>query len=76
MGILEDFQEVVKGLRHKKFGEATTKCCPNCGSPRITVSSGFDTYPRLYGITPGRYVCVECGYSGPLVMEKKKEETV
>ena len=77
MGILTDFREVVKGLKHKKLGAATTKLCPKCGSPKITLSSGFDAYPRLYGITPRRYVCVECGYNGPLVMEqtKKEEET-
>jgi predicted RNA-binding Zn-ribbon protein involved in translation (DUF1610 family) len=74
MGIIEDFREVVKGLRHKKFGEVTTKCCPNCGSQKIAFSSGFDTYPRLFGITPERYVCVECGYNGPLVMEKTEEK--
>jgi len=75
MGILADFREVLKGLKHNKRGEATTKLCPRCGSPRISITSGFDTYPRLYGITPGQYVCSECGYRGPIVMEQTKEET-
>jgi C4-type Zn-finger protein len=76
MGILADFREVLKELKHKKRGEATINLCPKCGSPRISLSSGFDTYPRMYGITPRRYVCAECGYKGPIVMEQtKKEET-
>ena len=75
MGILADFREVVKGLKHKKLGESTTKLCPKCGSPKIALSSGFDTYPRLYGITPRKYFCAECGYHGPIVMEQTKEET-
>jgi predicted RNA-binding Zn-ribbon protein involved in translation (DUF1610 family) len=75
MGFLADFREVVKELKRKKLGEHTTKLCPKCGSPEITISSGFDAYPRLFGITPERYVCVECGYNGPLVLEQTKEET-
>jgi len=76
MGILADFSEVLKQLKYKKRGEATINLCPKCGSPRISLSSGFDTYPRLYGITPEQYVCTECGYKGPIVMEQtKKEET-
>ena len=75
MGFLTDFREVVKGLKRKKLGEHATKLCPKCGSPKITISCGFDAYPRLYGITPIRYVCGECGYSGPLVLEQTKEET-
>jgi predicted RNA-binding Zn-ribbon protein involved in translation (DUF1610 family) len=75
MGFLADFREVVKGLKRKKLGEHTTKLCPKCGSPEITISSGFDAYPRLFGITPERYVCAECGYNGSLVLEQTKEET-
>ena len=75
MGILADFREVLKGLKHKKVGEVTINLCPKCGSKRISLSSGFDIYPRMYGITPGQYVCAECGYKGPIVMEQTKEET-
>jgi predicted RNA-binding Zn-ribbon protein involved in translation (DUF1610 family) len=74
MGILADFREVVKGLKHKKISDPTTKLCPKCGSQKIALSSGFDTYPRLYGITPRRYVCWECGYNGPLIIEQTKEK--
>ena len=76
MGILADFRGVLKELKHKKRGEATINLCPKCGSKKISLSSGFDTYPRMYGITPTQYVCAECGYKGPIVMEQtKKEET-
>jgi len=76
MGLLSDFREVLRGLRHKRFGEKTINVCPKCGSRYISLSSGFDTYPRLYGITPRRYVCKECGYSGALVVEQTEEENV
>ncbi len=73
MGILADFREVVKGLKHKNPSATTIKLCPKCGSQKITLSNGF-TYPQLYGITPRRYICVECGYNGPIFMEQTKEE--
>jgi len=75
MGILADFLEVIKGLKHEKVGEKTIKLCPKCGSKQILISSGLDTYPRMYGITPEKYVCSECGYSGSIIMEQTKEET-
>ena len=74
MGKVEDFREVVKGLKHKKIREKTTKHCPRCESKNIQISSGADVYPRLYGITPMRYVCKDCGYVGSLVLEKTAEE--
>jgi ssDNA-binding Zn-finger/Zn-ribbon topoisomerase 1 len=72
MGILADFREVLKELKHKKVYEATIKVCPKCGSKKLSVSSGFNVYPRLYGITPTKYFCAECGYNGPLVMEQTR----
>ena len=75
MGIIADFREVIRELKHKKRGEVTTKLCPKCGSPKISLSSGFDIYPRMYGITPGQYVCSKCSYRGSIVIEQTKEET-
>ena len=75
MGILADFRKVLKELKHKKIGEATIYLCPKCGNKKISLTSGFDTYPRLYGITPRQYVCLECGYKGSIVIEQIKEET-
>ena len=70
MGILADFREVLKELKHKKVSEATINLCPKCGSKKI---SHID--PRFYGITPRQYICAKCGYKGPIVMELTKEET-
>jgi ribosomal protein L32 len=69
MGILADFREVLKGLKHKKVGEETINVCPKCGSKKIAHMN-----PWLYGITPRHYVCTECGYKGPIVMELTKTE--
>jgi len=73
MGTLKDLREVLKRL--KRGGKRTPKFCPKCGSPRIKLSSGFDVYPRMYGLTPGKYVCENCGYKGPVVMELEEEGT-
>ena len=75
MGILVDFREVLKELKHKKVSEAIINLCPKCGSKKISLGSGFDIYPRLYGIVPLQYICLQCGYKGSTVMEQKKEET-
>ena len=74
MGIFQNFREVMKELKHKKYGESSTQLCPKCASPKISINSKSDLYPNLYGITPRKYICSECGYNGPLVLEKIKEE--
>ena len=74
MGKLSDFREVIKGLKHEKPAEAITKLCPKCASPKISIDSSSGTYPKLYGITPSKYVCSNCGYKGPIVLEQTKEE--
>lgn len=73
MGRLSDFREVIKELKHKKRGETTVKLCPKCKCEKIMLSS-LSTYPGLYGIAPRQYVCPECGYHGPIVMEQTKTE--
>ena len=70
MGIIADFLEVLKGLKHEKIGEKIIKLCPKCGSKKIAITNGLDTYPRLYGIIPEKYVCTECGYCGTIVLEQ------
>ncbi|GAI90294.1 unnamed protein product [marine sediment metagenome] len=74
MGVFSNFREVIKELKHNKPGQSTIKLCPKCASPNISISSGLDAYPRLYGITPGQFVCSDCGYKGPIVLEQTKEE--
>jgi len=71
LGILKDLREVFRGLKRRK---SALKLCPRCGSPKLRLSSSFDTYPRMYGLTPGQYVCENCGYKGPIVMEVEEEE--
>jgi predicted RNA-binding Zn-ribbon protein involved in translation (DUF1610 family) len=66
MGILGDIREVLKTLRYSK---PTKIYCPRCASPNINLSSSFD-----YWITPKKYLCKDCGYTGPIVMELEKEE--
>jgi len=41
--------------------------CPRCGSSRLHLSSSLD-----YWLTPKKYICEECGYIGPIVMELEK----
>jgi len=71
LGILKDLREVLGGLKRRK---SALKLCPRCGSSKLRLSSSFDTYPRMYGLTPGQYVCESCGYKGPIVMEIEEED--
>jgi len=66
MNMLKSIREIFKTI---KFRKPAKKYCPRCGSPRIHLSSSLD-----YGITPKKYVCENCGYRGPLVMEIEKED--
>ena len=74
MGVLKNLREVLRGLKRRKLTKPTPKFCPRCGSSRIRLSSSFDVYPRMYGLTPGQYVCENCGYMGPIAMELEEEE--
>lgn len=74
MGKVANFREVIKGLKHQKITEKTIKLCPKCESNRIEITSGLDTYPRLFGITPSKYVCKKCGYSGSIILERTIKE--
>lgn len=38
--------------------------CPVCHSPKIKLSSIFDGW-----LTPEVYICMDCGYKGPIVLE-------
>ncbi|MGC9346155.1 MAG: hypothetical protein ACP5ER_05145 [Candidatus Bathyarchaeales archaeon] len=66
MKLLQNIREVFKTLKHRKPSEIY---CPRCGSPKIHLSSSLD-----YWLTPKKYVCQNCGYRGPIVMELEKEE--
>lgn len=65
MGIFENLREVLKGLKRRKLAP---KLCPKCRSPELRLSSRFDIW-----LTPEQYVCGNCGYKGPVVMEIEEE---
>ncbi|MEM2912786.1 MAG: hypothetical protein QXR06_00425 [Candidatus Bathyarchaeia archaeon] len=50
-------------------GKDSVTVCPRCGSLNIQLSSKFDAW-----LMPKRYVCEDCGYVGPLVLEIDKED--
>jgi predicted RNA-binding Zn-ribbon protein involved in translation (DUF1610 family) len=67
MKLLENVREVFKTLKHRKPSKIY---CPRCGSPKISLYSSLD-----FWLTPKKYVCKNCGYIGPIVMELEKEES-
>ncbi len=70
MKMLKDVREVIKSLKH---GKPTKIYCPRCCSPKIDLSSELDIW-----LTPKKYLCENCGYTGPIVMEidiEKEEES-
>jgi transcription elongation factor Elf1 len=66
MKMLHNVREVLKSLKHRK---PATIYCPRCCSSKISLYSGLDLW-----LTPKKYVCAECGYVGPIIMELEKEE--
>jgi len=66
VGILGSIAEVMKGLKHKK---PMPRVCPVCTSPKIRLSSRFDAW-----LMPATYICPDCGYKGPIVMELERNE--
>jgi ribosomal protein S27AE len=43
------------------------QACPRCGSVNIRLLSKLDVW-----LTPRRYVCNDCGYVGPVILELEK----
>jgi len=66
MKTLETLRDVFKTLKHRK---PTQIYCPKCASPKLSLHSSLDLW-----LTPHKYVCSECGYTGPIYMELEKEE--
>lgn len=67
MKILQNLIEVTKKLKHRK---ATVKYCPKCRQATLKLSSKFDGW-----LTPIQYICENCGYKGPIAMEKEETTT-
>jgi hypothetical protein len=65
VGAFQDLRDVFKNLKHRR---TTTKYCPCCGSPRLELAGGSD-----FWLTPGKHVCLDCGYKGFIVMEKEED---
>ena len=74
MGLLDNFREVVKELKHKKRDDSVTFLCPKCTSNKISINTKSNIYPNMYGIIPSKYVCPDCGYIGPIIFEKINEK--
>ncbi len=64
MKMLETLRGVFRTTKHRKPSDIF---CPGCASPRISLSSSFDSW-----LMPRKYVCKDCGYVGPVVMELEK----
>jgi len=67
MRLLQNIREVFRILKYRRPNKIY---CPRCGSPNIHLSSSFD-----YWLTPKKYVCGNCGYVGPIIMEIEEEES-
>ena len=63
---LDGVREVFKSIKHGKAGPIY---CPRCCSPKIKLSSSLS-----YWLTPKQYICEECGYYGPVVMELEEDK--
>jgi predicted RNA-binding Zn-ribbon protein involved in translation (DUF1610 family) len=74
MGLLDNFREVVKELKHKRRDESVIFLCPKCTSNKISINTKSNIYPNMYGITPRKYLCPDCGYIGPIIFERIKEK--
>ena len=63
---LKNVREVFKTLKHRK---PTRIYCPRCASPKINLSNSLEIW-----LLPKKYLCENCGYLGPIVMELEKIE--
>jgi len=64
--MLKNMIEILKKLKHSK---PSIILCPKCGSTKIHPASSLDSW-----LMPTIYVCDDCGYRGPIIMEIEKEE--
>ena len=63
---LENVLEVLNTLKHRKPSRIY---CPKCASPKINLSNSLEIW-----LLTKKYLCENCGYIGPIVMELEKEE--
>jgi len=67
MRILKDIKEILKSLKYKNELGPSIKYCPRCGSPKLNAKTNWFIVPSQ------TYKCPECGYEGPIFMEKEQE---
>ena len=63
---LENVREVLNTLKHRKPSRIY---CQKCASPKINLSNSLEIW-----LLPKKYLCENCGYIGPIIMELEKEE--
>ncbi|MCS7120715.1 MAG: hypothetical protein RMJ07_00105 [Nitrososphaerota archaeon] len=68
MKVLKRIRSLFRIIAHRSPTSTTIKACPRCGSVNIKLSSKLDAW-----LIPTRYICLECGYIGPLILEIEKK---
>ncbi|MEM2110971.1 MAG: hypothetical protein QXX08_03725 [Candidatus Bathyarchaeia archaeon] len=69
MGKLKQPRSILGKIHWNPSSYKTMKVCPRCQSINIQLSTSFDIW-----LTPRRYICKDCGYIGPIVLEIEKTE--
>ena len=64
MNPLRNVRNAFKTVKHRKPSRIY---CPRCASSNIKLSSSLD-----FWLTPQKYICFDCGYTGSIVMELEK----
>lgn len=62
--------KIFKRVKWRSPSKRHQKYCPRCGSFNIKLSSRFDGW-----LTPEQYVCRDCGYRGPIILEIEEDAT-
>jgi len=65
LGTIRRLLSLVKELKWEAPSSKIVKCCPRCGGSNIRLFSKLDVW-----LTPEQYVCEDCGYKGPIVLER------
>jgi len=60
-------REIIDILKEVKYSNTRPVFCPRCQSPRIKLKES-------YGILPQIYMCEDCGYEGPFILELVPDE--
>jgi len=61
--------ELLRKIKWSPPDRSKILLCPRCESPNIELSSKFDSW-----LMPKRYICRDCGYTGPIILEVDEKE--